>query len=98
MSAYIWDDDKDDENLVKHGVSFFEAQDAFDDPHRLIVRDDGHSQAEERWFCIGSMTDDRILTVRFTWRGDIIRIIGAGYWRKERKLYEEENTRYQGKI
>jgi len=28
------------------------------------------------------------LTVRFTYRGSVIRIIGAGYWRKGRKIYE----------
>jgi pyruvate ferredoxin oxidoreductase gamma subunit len=31
---------------------------------------------------------DGILTVRFTYRGNVIRIIGAGYWRKGKKLYE----------
>ena len=29
--------------------------------------------------------------VRFTYRGETIRIIGAGYWRKGRRLYEKEN-------
>lgn len=29
-----------------------------------------------------------VLTVRFTYRGNIIRIIGAGFWRRGRKLYE----------
>ncbi|MFH1066848.1 MAG: BrnT family toxin, partial [bacterium] len=33
-----------------------------------------------------------VLTVRFTWRDEILRIIGAGYWRKGKKLYEKENT------
>ena len=37
----------------------------------------------------------RILTVRFTFREGIIRIIGAGYWRKERRVYEQE-VRLQG--
>ena len=31
------------------------------------------------------------MTVRFTYRGKVIRLIGAGYWRKGRKIYEEEN-------
>ena len=34
---------------------------------------------------------DGILTVRFTWRGGTIRIIGAGYWRKGKHIYEREN-------
>jgi hypothetical protein len=28
------------------------------------------------------------LTVRFTYRSGVIRIIGAGYWRKGKKIYE----------
>jgi hypothetical protein len=32
-----------------------------------------------------------ILTVRFTYRRNIIRIIGAGYWRKGKKSYEDQN-------
>ena len=35
--------------------------------------------------------DDGILTVRFTYRGETIRIIGAGYWRKGRRIYATEN-------
>jgi len=35
--------------------------------------------------------DDGILTVRFTYRDEIIRIFGAGYWRKGKKTYEKNN-------
>jgi hypothetical protein len=31
------------------------------------------------------------MTVRFTWRAGRIRIIGAGYWRKGKKIYEQQN-------
>jgi hypothetical protein len=31
------------------------------------------------------------MTVRFTYRGNTIRIIGAGYWRKGKKIYETSN-------
>jgi hypothetical protein len=30
-------------------------------------------------------------TVRFSYRSNKIRIIGAGYWRKGKKIYEKEN-------
>lgn len=29
------------------------------------------------------------MTVRFTYRNNKIRIIGAGYWRQGKKVYEE---------
>jgi len=34
---------------------------------------------------------DGILTVRFAYRQDVVRIFGAGYWREEKKLYEKQN-------
>ena len=33
-----------------------------------------------------------VLTVRFTYRSSRIRIIGAGYWRKGKKVYEQVNS------
>ena len=33
----------------------------------------------------------RVLTVRFTRRGETVRIIGAGYWREGRTIYEQAN-------
>ena len=32
-----------------------------------------------------------VLTVRFTYRDEIIRIFGAGYWRKGKTIYDREN-------
>lgn len=88
MSAsFEWDSAKDAENQRKHGVSFAEAQIVFLDPGRVIARDVGHSRAEPRFYCFGRVADG-ILTVRFTYRGSTIRIIGAGYWRRGKKLYE----------
>ena len=85
-----WDDEKDKENQAKHNVPFSLAQQAFLDPHRLIAEDIEHSTEENRYYCIGRVGNG-ILTVRFTYRGNIIRIYGAGYWRKGRKTYEEQN-------
>ena len=87
---FEWDDDKDEENRRKHNVPFSLAQRAFLDPRRVIAEDVDHSQDEERFYCMGSVGDD-VLTVRFTYRGNVIRIYGAGYWRKGRKIYEKQN-------
>ncbi len=85
-----WDREKDREKRFKHGVSFEIAQYAFDDPNRVIVRDRGHSEAEVRFYCIGRVGPG-IVTVRFTIRAGVVRIFGAGLWRKGRKIYEEKN-------
>ena len=90
MTTFEWDPRKDLENQRKHGVSFAEAQIAFADPQRIIAEDPNHSETEWRYYCFGKV-DEGILTVRFTYRGNIIRIIGAGYWRKGKAIYEQEN-------
>ncbi|HTG00918.1 MAG TPA: BrnT family toxin [Nitrospirota bacterium] len=87
------DNEKDRENRAKHGVPFSLAQQAFFDPHRIIAEDTEHSSTEDRYYCIGRIGEG-IMTVRFTYRGNTIRIYGAGYWRKGRKLYEDQNKVY----
>ena len=87
---FDWDPEKDAENQRKHGVSFGRAQYAFADPKRVIAKDTSHSQTEDRYYCFGKV-DGGVLTVRFTYRASVIRIIGAGYWRKGKATYEREN-------
>ncbi|MEN8155596.1 MAG: BrnT family toxin [Bacteroidota bacterium] len=87
---FEWDDQKNLENVGKHGVSFFFAQYAFADTSRVILKDLKHSVEENRFYCIGKVGEG-IITVRFTYREHRIRIIGAGYWRKGKKIYEEKN-------
>jgi uncharacterized DUF497 family protein len=89
-TRFEWDSAKDGLNQQKHGVSFSFAQHAFADPRRVILLDEEHSDAEQRFYCLGKVGDG-IMTVRFTYRNNIIRIFGAGYWRKGNKLYEEQN-------
>jgi len=85
-----WDPVKDQENQAKHGVTFTTAQLAFLDPHRVIAEDLSHSGAERRYFCFGRVGGG-VLSVRFTYRKGAIRIFGAGYWRKGKRIYEEQN-------
>ena len=92
-ATFEWDEEKDKENQSKHGISFLAAQQAFLDPHRVIAEDITHSNEENRYYCMGRV-DEGVLTVRFTYRGNVIRIYGAGYWRKGRKTYEEQNKIY----
>ena len=87
-----WDEKKNAFNQGKHGVSFFTAQRAFLDPHRVIAEDTKHSTPDEtRYYCFG-MVDGGLMTVRFTERSGKIRIIGAGYWRKGKKYYAKKET------
>jgi len=84
------DEQKNLENQEKHGVSFEAAQYAFADPHLLIAKDITHNtEQEERLYAIGKIALG-IVTVRFIYRDGKIRIYGAGFWRKQRKMYEQK--------
>ena len=87
---FEWDPNKDKSNQKRHNVSFALAQHAFLDRNRIIAKDLKHSGKEKRYFCMGKV-DGEIITARFTYRGSIIRIIGAGYWRKGKVAYEKKN-------
>lgn len=89
-ATFEWDPNKDAANQRKHRVAFGRAQYAFADPRRVIARDVAHSASEARFYCFGQV-DGGVMTVRFTYRDTVIRIIGAGYWRQGRAIYEREN-------
>ena len=89
-ARFEWDESKNRDNLAKHGVPFSLAQYAFEDSNRVIAEDVSHSQTEQRYYCFGKV-GRRVMTVRFTYRNGNIRIIGAGYWRKGKEIYEREH-------
>jgi len=93
--SFEWDSAKDLLNQKKHRVSFGEAQGAFLDKHRVLAEDLKHSTSKEtRYYCFGSHGGG-ILTVRFTYRDDVIRIFGAGYWTKGKDIYAQANQVHQ---
>ncbi len=84
--SFEWDQTKNKNNQKKHKISFEEAQYAFADSKRIIFADTKHSKNEKRFFCIAKISTG-IVTVRFTYRKKIIRIIGAAFWRVGKKKY-----------
>jgi uncharacterized DUF497 family protein len=94
--SFEWDSRKDKLNQEKHGVSFGDAQGAFLDKRRILAEDLKHSTAkEQRYYCFGSHGGG-IMTVRFTYRDEVIRIFGAGYWTKGKQIYEQANQIHKG--
>jgi uncharacterized DUF497 family protein len=86
---FEWDENKNKENIKKHKVTFSDAVQAFYDENRIIAKDLDHSTDDEvRYYCFGKVGPG-IMTVRFTLREKNIRIFGAGYWRKGKKIYGE---------
>ncbi len=89
-TSFEWDENKNQENVKKHGIDFQIAQYAFIDSKRIIAEDLSHSEKEKRYYCFGKVKGG-VLTVRFTYRNSKIRIIGAGFWRKGKNIYEKQN-------
>ncbi len=86
---FEWDDEKSQENIEKHGVSFDRAARIFDG-FTLCVIDDRFEYGETREISIGLVDGIIYLTVTHTDRDEKIRIISARpATRSERKRYEE---------
>ncbi len=91
---FEWDPRKDLINRSKHGVSFAEAREAFDDPLHLSILDERYSYFEERWVTIGQTMRTRLVVVAnlfFNAEGEeVVRIISAREaTASERRQYED---------
>jgi uncharacterized DUF497 family protein len=75
--SVAWDAAKDGANLAKHGVSFEEATQVFDDTLAGYFYDDLHSDEEDRYIAVGRTIDLRVLVVVYTIREDQTRLISA---------------------
>lgn len=78
---FEWDENKNRLNQTKHGVSFEEAKEVFNDPLHLSKLDHRFSYFEERWITIGKTPKEAILVVANLFFSvddeEIIRIISA---------------------
>lgn len=86
---FEWDLSKEQANIAKHGYSFSDAIEIFQDRQGVQLVDKKHSDSEPRFYWIGKSDSGKILTVWFARRGRKIRIIGCAEWRKLRSLYYE---------
>ena len=91
---FEWDETKNRINQEKHGVSFEEAKEVFDDPLQISKLDHRFNYFEERWITLGTTKKEKLLVVAnlfFTDEGEeIIRIISARKANNhERKTYEK---------
>ena len=90
MLIFEWDSEKAAENEQKHGVTFIEATEVFDDDHSSSVPDPDHSVNEQRYLIFGISKQGKHLLVSYTERGDRIRLISARQMTsRERRAYEQ---------
>lgn len=84
-----WDPIKARANLAKHGVRFSDTEPVLFDPGAL-TREDEDAEGEQRFASVGSDAMGRILTVVYSYQGEVIRMNSARQaTRTERRLYEE---------
>jgi uncharacterized DUF497 family protein len=90
---FEWSEEKNRINRRKHGISFEEAKEVFDDPFHIAKLDERFDYFEERWITIGSTKKSKVVVVAhlyFTEEGkEVIRIISA------RKATERERSFYE---
>jgi len=91
-SSFDWDENKNNENILKHGISFYEAMTVFDDDNALYKPDASHSNNEDRFIILGFSTNPRLLVVCHCYKESetVIRIISA------RKATSSEREQYGG--
>ena len=75
---FEWDPKKNDSNSKKHGISFEEAKGLFaPGVEYLVLFDQEHSEAEERFISIGPISLGVVVVVWSEQIEDVIRIISA---------------------
>ena len=94
---FEWDENKNQRNIAKHGISFQQAKQIFEDPDVLTYEDNRFDYGEIREISIGELlltTQQKIIiiVVVHTNRDRKIRLISARLANKqERKIYEQQS-------
>jgi uncharacterized protein len=95
-TRYVWDEAKNRSNQRKHGISFKQAAQVFQDPFHVLIQDRFES-GEERWQTFGVVDGVLLLIVAHTMDDsdefeEVIRIISARKaTKRERRRYENKN-------
>ena len=87
---FEWDENKNNSNVEKHGISFENAKHAFLDSDMVVKEDVKKDYGETRFIGIGKALENIILLV-YTMRKTVIRIISA------RKANSKEKQVYYGR-
>jgi uncharacterized DUF497 family protein len=88
-----WDENKNQTNKFKHGISFEEAATVFYDEYAILFDDPDHSECEERFLIIGMSNEKGVCIISHCYRGtdEIVRIISARKATKtEQVIYSQQ--------
>jgi uncharacterized DUF497 family protein len=88
---FTWHDDKAVSNRRKHGVSFADAAQVFNDPFAVA----GHDHGERRWQIVGMIAELIVVVVAYTLEesgeDEIIRLISARQATRRERIHYEQN-------
>ena len=89
IQGFDWDQGNLDKNEKKHGVTWSECEEIFNNKPLVIVPDFLHSDVEKRYQAFGVTNNNKQLTLIVTLRGNYVRVISARLQnKKERQKYE----------
>jgi uncharacterized protein len=89
-TGFQWDGGNADKNWALHQVSQSACEQVFFNRPVLVAPDVEHSEREARFAALGRTNAGRRLTIVFTVRGTLVRIISArDMSRRERRMYEQ---------
>lgn len=88
LVGFDWDRGNAEKSWARHGVSRGEAEEVFFNRPVLLAEDAKHSSEERRYNLLGCSNGGRLLSVIFTVRQDLVRVVSARPMsRKERAHY-----------
>jgi len=88
LAGFDWDRGNVEKSWERHGVSRAESEEVFFNRPVLLAEDAKHSTRERYYNLLGSSNGGRRLSVIFTVRQDLVRVISARPMsRKERSHY-----------
>ena len=89
LGGFEWDTGNAQKNWASHRVTQAESEEVFFNLPVFMLEDAKHSGREHRYNVLGRTNADRLLSVIFTIRGDLVRVISARPMsRKERSAYD----------
>ena len=91
FTGFQWDEGNIHKNLYKHKVENWECEQIFFNEPLIILEDLKHSYAERRWAAFGKTDAGKLLTMIFTERDSLIRVISARKMNRKEKNYYEKN-------
>ena len=93
VTGFQWDEGNSEKNWRRHQVSQAEAEQVFFNRPLVVAPDPQHSSEELRHFALGRSNEGRHLTIVFTRRDDLLRVVSARPMSaRERRVYAEAES------